>query len=69
MTLIGALDHRAVSSDAQAFIRFLDAQPEVNRKAKIGAVGFCMGGAMTIRAAAVRPERVGACISFTAATS
>lgn len=64
MKLIQALDHAAVSRDAAAFTAFLDAQPEVDAEAKIGAVGYCMGGAMTVRAAAASPDRVGACASF-----
>ena len=56
--------HDALTRDAHALVAFLDAQPEVNPKKKIGAVGFCMGGSMTIRAAAAEPTRVGACASF-----
>ena len=63
-TLIGTLDHQAVTRDAIAFIALLDARAEVDRKARIGAVGFCMGGSMTIRAAAAVPDRVGAGVSF-----
>ena len=58
------LTHDAVTRDAHALVAFLDAQPEVDTKKKIGAVGFCMGGSMTIRAAAAEPKRVGACASF-----
>jgi carboxymethylenebutenolidase len=64
MKLIAELDHAVVTRDALALISFLDAQPEVDRKKPIGAVGFCMGGAMTIWAAAARPERVAAAVSF-----
>jgi carboxymethylenebutenolidase len=64
MKMIAALDHGVVTRDALALISFLDAQPEVDRKKPMGAVGFCMGGAMTIWAAAARPERVGAAVSF-----
>jgi len=56
--------HDALTRDAHALVAFLDAQPEVNSQKKIGAVGFCMGGSMTIRAAAAEPSRVGACASF-----
>ena len=58
------LDHDAVTRDAHALVAFLDAQPEVDSRKKIGTVGFCMGGSMTIRAAAAEPKRVGACASF-----
>ncbi|MDP3660171.1 dienelactone hydrolase family protein [Phenylobacterium sp.] len=54
----------AVSRDSLAYLTFLDALPQVNAKAKAGAVGYCMGGAMTMRAAAAAPDRVGAICSF-----
>jgi len=56
--------HDALTRDAHALVAFLDAQPEVNSQKKIGAVGFCMGGSMTIRAVAAEPARVGASASF-----
>src|SRR4051794_7690411 len=62
--LRAVLDHDAVTRDAHALVAFLDAQPEVNRKARAGAFGFCAGGSMTIRAAAAEPTRLGACVSF-----
>lgn len=64
MKLMGVLDQAAIQRDARAFLAFLDAQPEVDSKKKIGSVGFCMGGKMTIWTAAVSPARVGASASF-----
>jgi carboxymethylenebutenolidase len=64
LKLIAMLDHDAVLRDARSFVAFLDAQPEVNNKAKIGAVGYCMGGAMTVRAQFAAPDRVQASASF-----
>lgn len=64
MKLFATLDHDKVMRDAAAFVAFLAAQPEVDAKAKAGAVGFCMGGGMAVRAAAAMPERVGAVASF-----
>ena len=64
MKMIPALDRAAVTRDAKAFIAFLDAQPEVDAKARMGSVGFCMGGRMTIWTAAVAADRVGAAVSF-----
>ena len=64
MKMIAMLDHDAVIRDASSFVAFLDTQPEVNPKAKIGAVGFCLGGSMTVRAQAAAPDRVGASVSF-----
>ena len=54
----------AVTRDAGSYLAWLDAQPQVNKKAKVGTVGFCMGGALTMRTAAIRPDRVGAGCSF-----
>ena len=64
LKLIAMLDHDAVLRDASSFVAFLDAQAEVNPKAKIGAVGYCMGGAMTVRAQFAAPDRVQASASF-----
>jgi carboxymethylenebutenolidase len=64
MKLFAMLNHDNVTEDAAAFVDFLDAQPEVDAKAKAGAVGFCMGGAMAIRTAAAKPDRIGAVASF-----
>jgi carboxymethylenebutenolidase len=50
--------------DAAAFVAFLDAQPEVAADAKLGSVGFCMGGPMAVRLAAIAPGRVVAVASF-----
>lgn len=54
----------AVMQDSTAYIAFLDAQPSVQPKAKMGVVGYCMGGPMTMQAAAANPERIGAGASF-----
>ena len=64
MQLMSVLDQPTVSRDAKAFIAFLDTQPEVDVARKMGTVGFCMGGKMTIWTAAVAPGRVGAAASF-----
>jgi carboxymethylenebutenolidase len=54
----------AVTADATAYVAFLDSQGAVKKSAKMGVVGYCMGGAMTMRAAAAVPNRVGAGGSF-----
>ena len=54
----------AVEKDAPAFVAFLDAQPQVDKKKKIGTQGYCMGGALVVRTAATVPERIGAGASF-----
>jgi carboxymethylenebutenolidase len=54
----------AVMQDAVAYAKFLDVQSSVDKKAKIGVFGYCMGGPMTMQAAAALPERIGAGASF-----
>ncbi len=54
----------AVMQDAIAYVKFLDAQPSVDKTAKMGVFGYCMGGPMTMQAAAALPERIGAGASF-----
>jgi carboxymethylenebutenolidase len=58
------LTHDAISSDAKAYINFLDAQANVDQNRKIGTMGYCMGGGDVIRTAAAVPNRVGAAASF-----
>src|SRR5579871_5163293 len=50
--------------DAVAYVGFLDAQKEVNKSRKIGAQGYCMGGALVVKTAATLPDRIGAGASF-----
>jgi carboxymethylenebutenolidase len=50
--------------DATAYVAFLDAQKEVNKSKKIGTQGYCMGGPLVVRTAAVLPNRIGAGGSF-----
>ena len=50
--------------DAMAFVAFLDAQKQVNKKKKIGTQGYCMGGPLVVRTAAALPNRIGAGGSF-----
>jgi carboxymethylenebutenolidase len=54
----------AAEKDAQAYIAFLDSQPQVDKAKKIGTQGYCMGGALVVRTAAAVPGRVGAGASF-----
>ena len=50
--------------DARAFVSFLDSQPSVDTNRKIGTMGYCMGGPITMRTAAAVPDRIGAGASF-----
>ncbi|GGM07609.1 dienelactone hydrolase family protein [Nakamurella endophytica] len=51
------------ASDADAYLDALRRRPEV-APGPVGAVGYCMGGALAIRAAAHRPDDVAAVGSF-----
>ena len=53
----------AAEKDALAYVAFLSAQPQVDKSKKMGVQGYCMGGALTVRSAAVS-DRVGAAASF-----
>jgi carboxymethylenebutenolidase len=54
----------AVMQDATAYVKFLDSQASVDKKASMGVFGYCMGGPMTMQAAASNPDRIGAGASF-----
>jgi carboxymethylenebutenolidase len=58
------LTSEAVMRDATAYVKFLDEKGPVNKKARMGAFGYCMGGPMTMQAAASNPGRIGAGASF-----
>lgn len=52
--------------DASSFISFLESQPEIN-SSKIAAVGYCMGGALALRAAGNYPDAFTSVATFHAA--
>ena len=43
---------------------FLDSLPSVDGNRKMGTMGYCMGGPITMRTAAAVPDRIGAGASF-----
>jgi carboxymethylenebutenolidase len=51
-------------TDAVALAKYLDQQPSVDTKRKMGTTGYCMGGPMVMRTAAALPDRIGAAASF-----
>lgn len=59
-----ALSPQTVRTDAKALTAWLDDQPAVDTNRGVGAVGFCMTGSWTLRAAAAVPERIKAPSSF-----
>jgi carboxymethylenebutenolidase len=54
----------AAERDAVAYVAFLDAQRQVDKKKKIGTHGYCLGGPYIVRTAAALPDRIGAGASF-----
>lgn len=49
--------------DADAYLKFLTAQPEVGA-GPVAAIGYCMGAALALRTAAAHPGRVAAVAGF-----
>jgi carboxymethylenebutenolidase len=64
MPLAQALNETTQTTDAKAFIGWLDRQPAVNRNRRVGTQGYCMGGPIAFRTAVAVPDRVGAVASF-----
>ena len=64
MSLGETLTDDTAATDAKAFVAFLDSQPAVDKKRKLGTTGYCMGGPFVLRAAAAFPERIGAGATF-----
>lgn len=62
--MIAAITSEGITRDARAFVAFLDRQPAVDSRRKIGTSGYCMTGPYTVRTAAAAPARVGAGASF-----
>jgi carboxymethylenebutenolidase len=64
MPLMQALTPTTHTTDAKAFVAWLDTRPEVDKGKKMGTTGYCMGGPIVFRTAAAVPERVGAAGTF-----
>ncbi len=62
--LMQALNETTHTTDAKAFIAWMDRQASVAKNRKIGTQGYCMGGPIALRTAAAVPDRVGAVASF-----
>jgi carboxymethylenebutenolidase len=58
------LNETTHTTDAKAFIAWLDQQPSVAKNRKVGTQGYCMSGPIALRTAAAVPDRVGAAASF-----
>jgi carboxymethylenebutenolidase len=64
MPLAQKLNETTQTTDAKAFIAWLDQQSSVAKNRKVGTQGYCMGGPIAFRTAAAVPDRVGAVASF-----
>ena len=64
MPLMASLSPSTHLTDARSFVSFLDAQASVDPNRMMGTMGYCMGGPITMRTAAARPDRIGAGASF-----
>jgi carboxymethylenebutenolidase len=63
MPLIQAHTAGRVLSDADAYLRFLTAQPEVGA-GPVAVTGYCIGGLLAMRTAAAHPNQVAAVAGF-----
>lgn len=63
MTMAGQLTKAMAARDTGAFLDFLSQRPEV-AGTRVGTTGYCMGGALSLTAAAYHPERIAAAASF-----
>ncbi|MEU0069060.1 dienelactone hydrolase family protein [Streptomyces sp. NPDC006332] len=63
MPLIEAHTAEHVLSDAEAYLRFLTAQPEVGA-GPVAVTGYCIGGLYAMRTAAAHPGQVAAVAGF-----
>jgi carboxymethylenebutenolidase len=61
--LTAPLNPEGLERDMCVYLDYLTSRP-TTAIGKVGAVGYCIGGGMALRAAAVHPDRVGAMASF-----
>jgi carboxymethylenebutenolidase len=57
-------DDEAKDRDAKAFLAFLDAQKQTDRRKAAGVQGYCFSGPLAFRTAAARPDRIRAVATF-----
>jgi carboxymethylenebutenolidase len=63
MPMIKAHTAERTRSDADAYLRFLTAQPEVST-GPVAVTGYCIGGLLAVRTAAAHPDQVAAVAAF-----
>lgn len=61
--MMGSTNPEKAMSDTGAFLDWLTAQPQV-KGLKVGTTGYCMGGGLSLRAAAAYPNHVAAAAAF-----
>src|SRR5690348_9111947 len=64
MAFKNGLTDAMVDRDSAAYVTFLDAQPQTDKRKKAGVQGYCMSGPISFRTAAARPDRIGAVATF-----
>jgi carboxymethylenebutenolidase len=64
MRLARSVTSEMTAGDAEVLLTYLEQQSSVDSGRKLAAIGYCVGGGMAIRTAAVAPERIGAVASF-----
>jgi carboxymethylenebutenolidase len=64
MGLAQSLTPATALIDAKAFVAYLNDEPAVDKKRKMGTMGYCMGGPFVFRTAAAFPDRIGAAATF-----
>jgi carboxymethylenebutenolidase len=62
--LASAMNPAHIKTDFEALLQALDGRPEVVKGSAFGITGYCMGGQIAFRAAALFPERFAALASF-----
>jgi carboxymethylenebutenolidase len=63
MALVRSVDFAAAMRDTRAFLDALEREPLVTA-AKVGCVGYCLGGGFSVTAAGTYPDRVAAAASL-----
>ena len=61
--LAGPLTPEVMERDGSSYVDFLAKQPSVGGKA-MAAIGYCFAGALALRTAAARPDKIAAVASF-----
>lgn len=64
MPLAQALSPQTHVTDAKAFTAYLDTLPQTNKNVKMGVQGYCMGGPIAFRTAAIASSRIGVVATF-----